>query len=305
MAFDGLPKDYMRNMLKFTRTVYRDVYPSVDPTKPALNLQGKVVIITGASEGIGAKGFAPAFAKAGVRGLVLLARNQEKLEEVKSYIHKIQPTVNVLCIAASIADSKAVDAAFRDIKSTFGTADILVNNAGINAEGDEGSELIGDQDPESWWSNFEVNSKGNFLMIQSFIRQIPQDMPATLINVVTAGAWSIIPSASGYCLSKLVTLQQVPFVAESYPNITAIALHPGMLDTKMFKEAMRHFDLDTPELVGGFAVWLSHPHAKFLSGRFVAAQWSVDELLERKEEILKGRQLYVTVTGPFGPKQFE
>lgn len=66
--------------LQFTRTVHQDVYPSIDPTKAELSLAGKVVIVTGASRGIGARGFAPAFAKAGVKGLVLVARNAEMLQ---------------------------------------------------------------------------------------------------------------------------------------------------------------------------------------------------------------------------------
>lgn len=78
-----------------------------------------------------------------------------------------------------------------------------------------------------------------------------------------------------------------------------------MLDTEMLPAAFRYFDLETPELVGGPSVWLLHRHAKILSGGFIAAQRSADELLERKDEILNGRQLKVTVTGPFGPKQFQ
>lgn len=304
MSFSDLPKDYMRESLKFTPTVYNDVYPSIDPTKKELNLAGKVVIVTGASRGIGATGFAPAFAKAGVRGLVLLARSAENLIAVEAQIQQINPLVKVLCLTVDISDSDAVDQAFQKIKATFGSADILINNAGISAAG--GGELIADIDPDIWWSNFEVNGKGTFLMTRSFIRQLPDiDSTATIINVTTAGAWSIIPPSSGYCLSKLVGLQLIPFISESYPNITAIALHPGMLDTGMFHESMRHFDLDTPDIAGAFAVWLSHPHAKFLSGRFVAAQWSVDQLLDRKDEILGGRQLLLTVPGPFGPKQFQ
>ena len=304
MDFSNLPKDYMRTSLKFTRTVYQDVYPSINPAKPELSLAGKVVIVTGASRGIGAKAFAPAFAKAGVKGLVLLAMNAEKLKEVAAQIHKINSAVKVLCVTTNIADSKSVDVAFEKIKTAFGHAEILVNNAGINADG--GGALIGDQDLDTWWSNFEVNGKGTFLITRAFIRQLPStDIAATLINIISAGAWSVVPPQSGYCISKLVALQQVPFVAEAYPNITAIALHPGMLDTEMLPAAFQYFDLDTPELVGGLGVWLSHPHAKFLSGRFIAAQWSVDEMLERKDEILKGKQLKVTVNGPFGPKQFQ
>ena len=294
-----------RNGLQFTRTMYHDVYPAIDPTKPELSLVGKVAVVTGASRGIGARGFAPAFPKAGVKGLVLLARNREQLEAVAAQIRNISSKTEVMCVSVNISDAKEVERAFRKIKEAFGHADILVNNVGINAGKHDGP--IETQDPETWWSNFEVNGKGTFLVTRSFIRLLPSpDTPATLINVTSAGAWSVVASSSGYCISKLLTLQQIPFVAEEHQNITAIALHPGMLATDMHDKAFQEqFYLDTPELVGGVAVWLSHEHAKFLSGRFIACKWNVDELLERKDEITNGQQLKVTVFGPFGRKQFE
>lgn len=291
--------------LQFTRTVYQDVYSAIDPTKPELSLAGKVAVVTGASRGIGASGFAPAFAKAGVKGLVLLARNGAQLKEVAVQIRKINPKTEVMWVSVNISDAKEVESAFAKIEGTFGHADILVNNAGINAGKDDGA--IEAQDPETWWSNFELNGKGTFLITRSFIRLLPSpDISATLINVTSAGAWSVIPSQSGYCISKLLNLQQIPFVAQEHPNITAIALHPGMHATDMHDKAFQdYFDLETPELVGGLAVWLSHEHAKFLSGRFIASQWSVGELLERKDEITSGQKLKVTVVGPFGRRQFE
>ena len=294
-----------RNGLQFTRTMYHDVYPAIDPTKPELSLVGKVAVVTGASRGIGAHGLAPSFAKAGVKGLILLARNGEQLEVVAAQIRKISPSTEVICISVNITDAEGVEKAFQKISEAFGHADILVNNVGINAGKHDGP--IQAQDPETWWSNFEVNGKGTFLVTRSFIRLLPSpDTPATLINVTSAGAWSVIASHSGYCISKLLTLQQIPFVAEEHQNITAIALHPGMLATDMHDKAFQdQFYLDTPELVGGVAVWLSHEHAKFLSGRFIACKWSVEELLERKDEITSGQQLKVTVIGPFGRKQSE
>jgi NAD(P)-dependent dehydrogenase (short-subunit alcohol dehydrogenase family) len=223
---------------------------------------------------------------------------------VAAQIREINPKVDVMWASVNIADAKEVESAFGKIREKFGHADILVNNAGINAGKNGG--LMADQDLETWWSNFDVNGKGTFLTTRSFIRLLPSlDIPATLINITSAGAWSVIPSQSGYCISKLLGIQLIPFVAEEYPNITAIALHPGMIDTDMLDPGFKHFDLETPELVGGLGVWLSHQHARFLSGRFLASQWSVDELLARKKEIMGGRQLKVTVVGPFGRKQFE
>ena len=52
---ESLPVDYFVTSMQFTKHVSREQYPSIDPKSPELSLAGKVVIITGASKGIGAK----------------------------------------------------------------------------------------------------------------------------------------------------------------------------------------------------------------------------------------------------------
>lgn len=89
------------------------------------------------------------------------------------------------------------------------------------------------------------------------------------------------------------------------PNVVTIALHPGMVETDISPSFMLKFHEDTPELPGGTAVWLATNGAKFLSGRYVSANWSVDELVERKEEIVKGDLLKVALTGKVGPDQWK
>jgi hypothetical protein len=54
---DTLPNDYFVTSFQFTPHVFNDEYPSINPRSPSLTLQGKVVIITGASRGVGAKVF--------------------------------------------------------------------------------------------------------------------------------------------------------------------------------------------------------------------------------------------------------
>lgn len=51
----NLPDDYVVTSQAFTKQTYRDVYPAIDPSNPALSQEGKVVIVTGASKGIGRK----------------------------------------------------------------------------------------------------------------------------------------------------------------------------------------------------------------------------------------------------------
>ncbi|KAI1752575.1 hypothetical protein F4782DRAFT_124793 [Xylaria castorea] len=303
MDFTKLPANFFMTLFQYTKTVHNDQYPAIDPTREDLNLAGKVVIITGASRGLGAKAFAPAFAKAGVRGLVLLATNSEGLRKAEQDVRKINSAVQTLVIATDISDVEAVASAFEEIKAAFGHADVLINNAGVNGDGD--GVRIGDADPEAWWRQFEINGKGTFLVTRSFINQLPTpETRATIINLTTGASWKGNPMMPGYSVSKLVAQQQIPSIAAVYPNITAVALHPGLLDTDMLPQSMRQFDRETPELVGGLAVWLSHPHAQFLSGRAIASQWDVNDLLSRKAEILGGNDLTMDLVGKFGPQQF-
>ena len=53
MDLAALPDDFFVTVSQFTKTVYRDEYPDIDPTSEALSQEGKVVIITGTSQGIG------------------------------------------------------------------------------------------------------------------------------------------------------------------------------------------------------------------------------------------------------------
>ena len=217
---------------------------------------------------------------------------------------KINPKVQTLAVSTDISSNSSVDALFEKVKATFGHADILVNNAGVVAEGD--GALLADIDPETWWRGFEINAKGPYLMARGFLRALPSaDTPATIINLTTGAAWQVFAPMSSYSIAKLAALQQVQYIALGYPNVTAVALHPGLVETDMMLDAFRPFIRQTPELNGGLGVWLSHPHAKFLSGTTLCSWWSVDDLVARKDEILEGKVLRINLTGKFGPEQFQ
>jgi NAD(P)-dependent dehydrogenase (short-subunit alcohol dehydrogenase family) len=125
-------------------------YPSIDPTNPANSLAGKVAIITGASRGLGGEGLVPVFAKAGVKGLVLVATNGEKLKSIESSVKKAHPQIETLVIAADVSNSASVDSLFAQVKAKFGHAGILVNNAAVLT----GGGLLHEEDPSKWWKNF-------------------------------------------------------------------------------------------------------------------------------------------------------
>ena len=144
------------------------------------------------------------------------------------------------------------------------------------------------------------------MLVQGLLKLLPSSAtPAFILNLTTSGAWKVFPEVTGYTISKLAAQKLMNDVAATYPNVTAVAMHPGLLETDMLMDSFRKFDLDTPELVGGTAVWLASEQAKFLSGKTISANWCVDELVARKEEIVKNGLLSIDLTGKFGKEQFE
>ncbi|KAF7443891.1 hypothetical protein A1F99_119650 [Pyrenophora tritici-repentis] len=102
-------------------------------------------------------------------------------------------------------------------------------------------------------------------------------------------------------MSKFIVDALATYVAAEYTNVTAVSMHPGLVATDMLREPFRSlFNNDNPELVGGTAVWLCQEKARFLSGRFVAANWDVEDLLKKKEEIVEKDLLRLTLKGEFG-----
>ncbi|KUJ18760.1 NAD(P)-binding protein [Mollisia scopiformis] len=246
MDLSQLPDDFFVTLSQFTKTTYRDVYPVVDPTSPALSQQGKVVIITGTSQGLGRHGFAQAFAKAGVKALVLVARNADGLEAAAREVKAVNPKIQVLTQAMDIRSEDEVKKLFSRIESEFGMADVLVNNA---ASG-KSALPVRDVDPNDFWYDFDVNVKGTLLMSQGFLKLVGKEKPATIINISSAGGIAVIPSTSSYSLSKLVQIQIQRFIAAENPNITAISMHPGTVLTPITKPQFEKFSKDTYALAG-------------------------------------------------------
>ncbi|KAH8657005.1 putative oxidoreductase ucpA [Tricladium varicosporioides] len=293
------PDIYVKNF-QFTKTTYRDVYPAIDPTLPTNSQEGKVVVITGASKGIGRMGFAKQFAKAGAKGLVLVARGANTLEEVKIEVLAINPNIEVLTVSADLKSAESIAALWEKVREKFGKADVLINNAGSLTAG-----TIVDTPIDIWWNDFETNIRGAFLQIQGFLKLLGKEDKGTIINVTSVLAIMPVPSLSSYTMSKMAVIQMQAFVAAENPNVTAVALHPGTVLTDMTGPAFVPYSLDTPELAGGVGVWLCTEKASFLNGKYVDVNWSVDELMERKGEILEKGRLSIGIKGEFGIEHFQ
>lgn len=233
--------------------------------------------------------------------MVLVARSLEKLNDVARDLNKINPNVETVVYPADIADDVQIKALFEKVNTAYGHADILINNAAINTS--EGT--LASLDQNLWWDNFAVNAKGTFLMTSHFLKSLPPTSHGTIINLTSGMGYGIYPGNSAYSLGKLVNLQMAALVAAESPNVTSISLHPGIVNTDMVVDSFRKFALDTPELVGGVAVWLSTDKAQFMNGRLMNSNWNVDDLFERRKEIQSGKLLQIDLQGTFGADQFQ
>lgn len=95
------------------------------------------------------KGYAKSFAKAGPKGIFLVARSADKLEAVRQEILAINKDIKVLAVPTDILNAESVANLWAAVKETFGKADVLINNAGTLTPG-----TIADTPVDTWWADF-------------------------------------------------------------------------------------------------------------------------------------------------------
>ncbi|KAK4934356.1 hypothetical protein LTR10_024354 [Elasticomyces elasticus] len=280
--------------VNFVPTIHHDTYDRINPSKT--DLSGRNVLITGASRGLG-KAMAVSYAKAGVSGIALLARSD--LSAVESEIHEVaqkagHSSPKILRVKADATDRASVEKAAEEIASAFDSIDILVNNAGYL----ETFKPWADTDPDEWWKVFEVNVKGVYLTTRSFLPLVLKSKEKTLVMVSSIGGVATRAGASGYQTTKTVVLRLNDFLMAEYgqQGLLAYGIHPGGVMTELAKVMPKelHGNLqDTPELAGDTLVFLTAERREWLADRYISVNWDVDELVSKKDEIVKNDLLKV------------
>lgn len=214
-----------------TSVVHSDTYPTIDPRN--VDLSGTAVFITGGSKGLG-RGMVLSFAKAGTSYIAAGARSdmsQLAVEVAAAALSANRPPPLFLPIKLDVTDQDSVDAAAQKVKTEFGRCDILINNAGVLGN----LAPMADTDPVHWWSIFEINVKGSYLVSRAFIPLLlaSESGRKTVINVSSVGALLVKPTARAYQTSKLALLRLAQFLDADYGSqgLVSIGIHPGNCPT--------------------------------------------------------------------------
>lgn len=282
-----------------TSTWHNDTYPAISPTNPALSAEGKTVIVTGGGRGLGVE-MARAFAIAGAHHVALLGRTRGTLLSTKTSLENEHPKLKVTTHVADVADENDVQNAAKEV----GAWDVLVLNAGLQNL----SKPVAKSSVTDWWRVFETNVKGAFVTCHAFL---PSHRASASIIGINAALAQFAPNtgyaegASAYAASKMAQMKLLEHIAAENPDMFVASVHPGIIATDMpagAKMDLKESPMDDIKLPAHFVVWSVSPEAKFLKGRFVWANWDVDELKAKAKEIEGSLILTSNVLGwPFAP----
>lgn len=192
-------------------------------------LQDKVVIITGASMGIGAA-IARLFAAEGAR-LALAARSLDKLQALADSLG-----TEVLPLRTDMTDPEQVRDMVRLTAERFGRIDILINNAGVGLYG-----AFAETPPEQLQQLVATNWLGPAYAIQAAVPYMRKQGGGQIINISSVAGKIPIPWMTTYCSTKsaLNAMSYSLRMELQQDNIQVISVCPGRITTTFSKNAFR------------------------------------------------------------------
>jgi NADP-dependent 3-hydroxy acid dehydrogenase YdfG len=190
-------------------------------------LHNKIVLITGATSGIGYAS-ASAFAKQGAK-LIIVGRREEKLfglrdELIKNY------AATIYAYTLDVRDKSQVDKFFAAIPDEFKTIDILLNNAGLAL----GLSHTIDSLIDDWEVMIDTNVKGLLYMTKSVLDIMYPRLMGHIINIGSLAGIDYYANASVYCASKAAVHAFSNALREECieKNIRVSEILPGMVNTE-------------------------------------------------------------------------
>jgi 3-oxoacyl-[acyl-carrier protein] reductase len=240
-----------------------------------MGLKGKVVIITGASQGIG-KTCAEALAKEGC-SVVICARRKEALEKAVEEI-KAEGT-EVLGVQADVAKAEDIANLVAKTIEKFGCIDILVNNAGFFP-----IKMFEEMSQEDWQRVIDINLTGTFLVTKAVYGHMADEGHGKIINITSAAGRLGGAGLVHYSAAKAGVIGFTRALAReaAQAGIQVNAMAPGIIETDTAKStfpgfALKEYIKSVPlgrlgkdEDLVGMLVFLCSDHSSYITGQTFA-----------------------------------
>lgn len=239
-----------------------------------MKLAEKVIIVTGASKGIG-KEIASLLASNGAKVIVNYANSTAEADEVVASIVKNGGTATA--IKADVSQREQVTQLFNKAIETYGKVDVLVNNAGVMI-----SKKIKDNTQDDFNKQFDVNVKGIFNTLQEADSKLADN--GNIINISSSTVKLMFPTYALYSASKAAVEQMTRvFSKEIGRGISVNALAPGATETELFLKGKSQETIDKLSAMNAFnrlakpidiakvVLFLASDDSKWISGQVIGA----------------------------------
>lgn len=208
-----------------------------------ISIKNKIVVITGASSGIGAA-CAQIFAQAGAK-LILVARRQERLQELADELSKEFSCQSHL-LALDVRDRASVESAFSSLPDAWSDVDILINNAGLS----RGLNKLHEGSIQDWEEMIDTNIKGLLYCTRFLVPGMVDRGKGHVVNLGSIAGHQTYPGGNVYCASKAA----VKSISEGLKQdllgtpVRVTSVDPGLVETE-FSQVRFHGDSDRAQKV--------------------------------------------------------
>ena len=241
--------------------------------RKSMNFKNKVVVITGASRGIG-YATALAFAEQDAKLVLGYHTNEAAIKKLEHELSAFQ--TEFISVSGDLGEESTAQKFLDCTLEKFGTAHILINNAGAILN-------VGSVSTADFEAGMRVNLLGTILMTQAFTPVLKQNRGANIINVSSTFGMMGAAAVAVYTAAKAGVINYTKSMAvELAPDIRVNAMAPGIIDTDMTTaagpELIQHFINTTPMKRLGQAseiaksiLFLASDDASFMTGHTLIA----------------------------------
>ncbi|MEO0837529.1 MAG: SDR family oxidoreductase [Cyanobacteria bacterium J06643_5] len=237
-------------------------------------LQGKHILITGASQGLG-KQLAIDFAQASSAGIAIIARDGEALKKLQQKINEISPQTQVLAISADLTKQEDIERAVATTLNEFdGRLDVLINNA--SSIGLSPMPYLLDYPLEDFRNVINTNLIAPFLLIKKALPAMIEN-GGSIINVTSDAGVTGYPGWGAYGISKFgIEGMSQTWAAELEDSEVRINwVDPGDMNTTMHRAAEPEEDPNqwaNPAEVTEVFIYLASDQSRHINGQRFQAQ---------------------------------